>query len=175
MNNSKKHTVANLDAGQLDAMWNMLRMGYQKSNIPALKEHLDLLRQAMIQKTAGQRDNDPKDYVSFDDAGTIINIIVIGAMCLYLSGDLDKLELLVEGSVEHPVPKWIPRTERMPDEGGKYLCVWQGKSIDTGFFLNGHFRLNGEVKDYLVTRCRYQNFRFEQEKGKDGMTLVLRR
>jgi hypothetical protein len=45
----------------------------------------------MIQKTAGQRDDDPKEYVSFDDLPTIINCIVIEAMALHLSGALDKL------------------------------------------------------------------------------------
>ena len=82
-----KHTPKELDMGQLDMMWNFLRMGYQKPNIPALKESCDLLRKAMIQKTAGQ-----KDGVSFDDIGTIINCIVIETMCLYLSGELEKFE-----------------------------------------------------------------------------------
>lgn len=90
-----KHTVKNLDAGQLDFMWQFLQMGHQKSDIPTLKEHLDLLRQAMIQKTAGQRRDDPKSYVPLEDVGTIVNCIVIETMCLYLSGDLDKLEALL--------------------------------------------------------------------------------
>ena len=83
--------VKQLDAGQLTAMYNMLRMGFQTANIPALKEHCDLLRQAMIQKDAGQRKDSPACNVNFEDLGTIINCIVIEAMCLYLSGDLDKL------------------------------------------------------------------------------------
>lgn len=49
-----KPTVKRLDEGQLEMMWNFLRMGYQKPNIPARA--------------------------------------VIEAMCLYLSGALDKLE-----------------------------------------------------------------------------------
>lgn len=89
-----KQTVEALDMGQLDAMFNMLRMGYQKSNIPALKENCDLLRQAMIQNTAGQRKGDPPEYVKFEDVGTICNCIIVEAMCLYLSGDLDKLEAI---------------------------------------------------------------------------------
>ena len=91
-----KPTIQNLDAGQLDMMWSFLMMGNQEANIPALKENLDLLRQAMIQKTAGQRKDDPGHYVSFDDIGTICNIIVCEAMALYLSGDLDRLEKLIE-------------------------------------------------------------------------------
>lgn len=49
------------------------------------------------------------------------------------------------------VSEWIPCSERMPDANGKYLCCWQGKSVETGMFLNGHFRLYGEIKDRLVT------------------------
>lgn len=87
-----KYTVAELDAGQLDLMWNFLRIGYQKSNVDQLIELLDQLRQLMIQKTAGQRKDDAKNYVAFEDIGTIVNGIVIETMCLYLSGDLDKLK-----------------------------------------------------------------------------------
>lgn len=85
-----KRDVATLDAGQLDMMFNFLRMGYQKPNIPALKELCDQLRQAMIQKDAGQRGT--PGNVDFADLGTIVNGIAIEAMCLYLSGTLDKLE-----------------------------------------------------------------------------------
>ena len=86
-----KATVKNLDEGQLDLMWSFLRVGMVKPNVPALIESCDLLRQAMIQKTAGQRSDDPAASVSFDDLGTIINSIVIEAMALRLSGDLEKL------------------------------------------------------------------------------------
>lgn len=87
-----KHNVKELDDGQLDMMWNFLRMGYQKANIPALKEYCEQLRQAMVQKTGGRRENEPEGYVYIEDVGTIVNCIVIETMCLYLSGDLDKLE-----------------------------------------------------------------------------------
>lgn len=87
-----KATVKRLDEGQLDVMWNFLRAGMVKPNIPALKEHCDLLRQMMIQKTAGQRSDDPAENVSFDDLETVINCIVIEAMALRLSGVLDRLE-----------------------------------------------------------------------------------
>ena len=46
---------------------------------------------------------------------------------------------------------WICTKDRLPEKDGKYLCVWQGRSIDTGMFTNGHFRLYGEVKDKLVS------------------------
>lgn len=87
-----KATVKRLDEGQLDVMWSFLRAGMVKPNIPALKEYCDQLRQAMIQKTAGQRSDGPNGYVSFDDIGTIINCIVIEAMALRLSGVLDMLD-----------------------------------------------------------------------------------
>jgi hypothetical protein len=88
---TNKATIKNLDEGQLDVMWSFLRAGMVKPNVPALIENCDLLRQAMIQKTAGQRSDDPGASVSFDDLGTIINSIVIEAMALRLSGDLEKL------------------------------------------------------------------------------------
>ena len=74
-----------------DTMWAFLQMGWQKSNIPALKEHCEMLRKLMTQKTAGQRENKPTD-IPFAELDAILNFIVIEAMCLYLSGDLDKLE-----------------------------------------------------------------------------------
>lgn len=76
-------------AKQLDMMWSFLMMGQQKANIPALKENCELLRQAMMQKTGGQQG---KGGVDFNDLETITNCIVIEAMCLYLSGELDKIE-----------------------------------------------------------------------------------
>ena len=45
----------------------------------------------MTQKTAGQRKDKQSDK-SFDELDTVINVIVIEAMCLYLDGTLDKLE-----------------------------------------------------------------------------------
>lgn len=87
-----KPTVKRLDECQLDMMWNFLRMGFQKPNIPALKENLDAIRQGMIQKTAGQDGYSTDEAISFDDLQTHINCVVIESMCLYLSGALDKLE-----------------------------------------------------------------------------------
>lgn len=92
---SEKRNIKSLDAGQLELMWNFLKFkGCQKSNIPQLKESLDSLRQMMIQKTAGQQPYAHTEDVAFKDLGTIVNCIVIEAMQLYLSGDLDLLERL---------------------------------------------------------------------------------
>ncbi len=90
-----KHSIKELDKGQLDLMWNFLRFDCgQKSDIPTLKRHLDMLRQAMTQKTGGQKKYKDSQDIDFNDVGTIGNCIVIETMQLYLSGDLDKLEKL---------------------------------------------------------------------------------
>ena len=86
------HNPAALDAGQLDMMWNFLRSGYQKPNIPALKELCEQLRHAMLQKTGGQEPYKKAADVPMEDVPTIANCIVIETMCLYLSGGLDRLE-----------------------------------------------------------------------------------
>ena len=65
-----KHNVENLDKGQLEFMWNFMRFKCgQKSNIPLLKHNLDILRQAMIQKTGGQKLYKKADDVSYEDLG----------------------------------------------------------------------------------------------------------
>ena len=101
-----KYSVAALDAGQLNMMYQFLQMGSIKSNpadVRVLKEHLDMVRQALIQMTAGQRKGDPSYYVDFNELGTITNIIVCAAMSLYLSGDLDRLQELMEaGHTDKP-------------------------------------------------------------------------
>lgn len=75
----------------LDAMWAFLQMGGQKADVPALKEYCRIFQRMMTQKTAGQR-NDKKSDISFAQLDTICNAIVIEAMSLYLSGELDRLE-----------------------------------------------------------------------------------
>lgn len=77
---------------QFDLMWSFLRFGKQRSNIPALKESCEKLIKAMVQKSAGQKPYSKADAVDFDDIPTLINCITIEALCLYLSGDLDKIE-----------------------------------------------------------------------------------
>jgi hypothetical protein len=89
-----------LDRGQFDFMFSFLKFGTAKSNIPALKKLLDGLRQAMLQKTAGQKPYAKKEDIPFEDIGTIINCIVIETMMLYLSGDLDKLEKMKKAETD---------------------------------------------------------------------------
>ena len=87
--------IENWQEEQLDTMWSFLQMGGMKSNIPSLKEHCMMLRQMIMQKTAGQR-RDKKSDIPFDHLDTIKNVIVVEAMALVLSGDLDKLEAEIE-------------------------------------------------------------------------------
>lgn len=91
-----KNDIHALDLGQLDMMFNFLKLQNKPSNTPEdvriLKEHLDRIRQALIQKTAGQRKDDPDKYVSFEDLQTYINLVVLDALSLYIYGGLDVLE-----------------------------------------------------------------------------------
>lgn len=47
--------MKNWQEEQFDVMWSFLQKGGMKSNIPCLKEHCMMLRQMLMQKTAGQR------------------------------------------------------------------------------------------------------------------------
>ena len=76
----------------LDAMWNFLQMGGTKANIPALKEHCEMLQRMLMQKTAGQEGYRKSTDVDFGNLDAVTNVIVIEAMALWLSGELDRLE-----------------------------------------------------------------------------------
>lgn len=98
-----KYTTAELDAGQLGAMWQFIQMGRHeafKQDVQALKANLDSIRQSLIQMTGGQRKNDPDHYINFTELGTIVNIIVCETLQLYLSGALDKLEAILADDTE---------------------------------------------------------------------------
>ena len=89
-----KATIKNLDAGQLDLMWSMLQLGgieADNHDVDDLIEYADKIRQALIQKTAGQRSNDPNGYVSFEDIGTYINLLVIEVLTLRVGGRLERM------------------------------------------------------------------------------------
>lgn len=89
-----KATIENLDAGQLDLMWSMLQLGgieADNHDVDDLIEYADKIRQALIQKTAGQRSNDPNGYVSFEDIGTYINLLVIEVLTLRVGGRLERM------------------------------------------------------------------------------------
>ena len=93
-----KPTLENLDAGQLDLMWQMLQLRKKnsctKADVQELKKYLDYIRQAIIQSGGGQPDNHSTKsyYINFDDIGTYINLAVLLALTLYIYGGLDVLE-----------------------------------------------------------------------------------
>ena len=99
-----KHNLRELDEGQLHMMWSFLKLQHKntctKEDVRMLKEHLDIIRQAMVQKTAGQRDTDPDTYVDFVDIGTYINFVVIDALQLRIYGGLDVLEEVLPNEKE---------------------------------------------------------------------------
>ena len=72
-----------------DTMWSFLQMGGQRANYPLLKEYCLELRNMMMQKTAGQEKYRKASDVSFDDLDTLKNAIVIEALALVLSGEME--------------------------------------------------------------------------------------
>ena len=94
-----KAILKNLDSGQLEMMWSMLKLGGLKASthdVQAMINSANYIRQALIQKTGGQRSNDPNGYVDFDDLQTHINIIVCGCLSLLESGVMEKLMKVIE-------------------------------------------------------------------------------
>ena len=77
-----------LENDMIDHMWSFLQIGGLKSNYPALRKACMEMRQMMTQKTAGQRKDHPKD-ISFDNLERVKVTIIVEAMALVLSGDLE--------------------------------------------------------------------------------------
>jgi hypothetical protein len=98
------HDINALDQRQLETMRKFLKLRNKntctKQDVQLLKSYLDKIRQAMIQKTAGQRKNDPVANVDFNDLGTYINLAVLQSMTLYIYGGLDVLEQALKESEE---------------------------------------------------------------------------
>ncbi len=94
-----KAILKNLDSGQLEMMWSMLKLGGLKASthdVQAMINSADYIRQALIQKTGGQRSDDPNGYVDFDDLQTHINILVCACLSLRASGVLEKMAEIME-------------------------------------------------------------------------------
>lgn len=89
------------DFTPLDTMWQFLQFGGQKGDPEQLSELCETLQHLMMQKTAGQRKDKKKD-VPFEDLPMVINGIVIEAMALWLSGDLELLRSMKEGMQNEP-------------------------------------------------------------------------
>lgn len=89
-----KHNIKELDAGQLELMWNFLKFGEAKlelRDIKDLEKNLNNIRQLMVQKTGGQPQYANASDLLIDDLGTYINFVVIAAMRIFLAGGLDVL------------------------------------------------------------------------------------
>lgn len=90
-----KHNLKNLDAGQLEFMWDMMKLrkgGASKNDVQALKGYLDAIRQAMVQMTGGEQACSDSASVPLSDVGTYINMAIVAALWLRVTGALDKLE-----------------------------------------------------------------------------------
>lgn len=102
-----KHSIRELDAGQLDIMWQCLQLQHKNTctveDVRALKTHLDIIRQALIQKNAGQRNDSGRESVLLEDLGTYVNLAVLGALQLYVYGGLDVLEAALEQGGQHGI------------------------------------------------------------------------
>lgn len=76
-----------------DMMWFFLMQGGQRANIPALKEAVNDLCHATMQKNAGQEPYAKKTDINWSrDMDSIMWRIVMEATALVLSGKLDELE-----------------------------------------------------------------------------------
>lgn len=99
-----KHTLAELDGGQLEMMWTFLKLNPRnicvKSDVRELKNILNKIRQALLQKTAGQRENAPSEYIDYNDLGTYVNNAIISALWIYINGGLDVLENQLEENID---------------------------------------------------------------------------
>lgn len=73
-----------------DTMWNFLKDGKQKANIPALKEYVYDLIQMTTQKDAGQRGKSKN--IDWNNLEMTMFSIVCEATALVLSEKLDELE-----------------------------------------------------------------------------------
>ena len=70
-------------------MWDFLKPGNTKSNVPALIELCETLDGMMARNNAGQPMYEAGQKMTIDD---VINAIIVEAMCLWLSGGLNKLK-----------------------------------------------------------------------------------
>ena len=75
----------------LDTMWHFMEMGGLKANYPALKEACMEMRQMIMQKTAGQRKDRPKD-IPWENWERVKVTIICEAMALVLSGEYEPKE-----------------------------------------------------------------------------------
>ena len=65
-----------------------------------------------------------------------------------IGGRMGMIEIPIKR--REPVMRWIPCSERLPEEDGEYLCDYNGH-IHIGQMINKHFRLYGNIVDHLIT------------------------
>ena len=79
-------------------MYSMMKLrkgGAFKSDVRALKKNLDAIRQAMIQMTGGEQSQSSSGSVRLSELGTYINIAIVAALWLRVTGALDELEKIL--------------------------------------------------------------------------------
>ena len=76
-----------------DTMFTFLQMGKQKANIPIYRKAIQDLITMMSQKNSGQITKDKKSINLEENFDMTIITIVCESVALYLSGDLDKLNI----------------------------------------------------------------------------------
>ncbi len=95
-----KHDLDELDAGQLEFVWSMLRLrksGAVKDDVRTLIRNLDAVRQGIVQMTGGEQSQSGAKSVVFSEIGTYVNLAIVSALWLRTTGALDKLiDLLPE-------------------------------------------------------------------------------
>lgn len=74
-----------------DTMWSFLATGGQKANIPQLKEYAYDIIQMLTQKTGGQAQYAKKNHIDIKHFDMTVTFLAMEAVCLVLSGELDKL------------------------------------------------------------------------------------
>lgn len=98
-----KYSTEELDNGLLDETWNMLRMGYQEvPDIGTVKANCIALQNAMIQFSEDKRNKKPEYFIRYGKIESLIQLVVLDAMCLFLSGVLDQHDDIFYGEIKYP-------------------------------------------------------------------------
>ena len=93
-----------------------------------------------------------KEFYEYLEGNPTITGIVSHMKTWWSNEGTDKeLQDLFDLIIKLDSNRWIPCSERLPKEDGRYLCDWQGMRVGTCYFHNGHFRVYGDIKDKYVT------------------------
>lgn len=111
-----------LEHTMIDSMWSFLQMGGLRSNYPALKNACMEMRQLLMQKTAGQRKDRPQD-MSWDNFERVKATIVVEAMALVLSGDLEEAPVAKVPSEEEKV-EMVESAKKNAEELKDFCFEW---------------------------------------------------